>query len=155
MFLESRDTLHLGLHNSSPSDHVDQRGLPHHGGHRDVETQEEAGWQDGSQTPQKLAEGISVPCCDHGVNVDIWCADSGGGGTGPSGLHLHHPGGLPRCLHLHTLRGVRQESQRRLCQNAEINGQQIRPAQQLLQKKYLPYSNGMLVHGNELGVPLM
>ena len=98
-----------------------------------METQEEAGWQDGSQTPQKLAEGISVPWSDHGVNVDIWCADSGGGGTGPSGLHLHHPGGLPRCLHL------RREGQRRLCQNMETEGPAIRPAQQLLQKYYLVY----------------
>ena len=109
-----------------------------------METQEEAGWQDGSQTPQKLAEGISVPCCNHGVNVDIWCADSGGGGTGPSGLHLHHPGGLPRCLHLHILCDVRQEGQRRLCQNMEVKGQGINLTQQFFKckpyGKFQPYS---------------
>ena len=102
-----------------------------------METQKEAGWQDGSQTPQKLAEGISVPWSDHGVNMDIWCADSGGGGTGPSGLHLHHPGGLPRCLHLHTLCGVRREGQRRLLQNMEVKGQGISLTQQFL--KHKPY----------------
>ena len=102
-----------------------------------METQEEAGWQDGSQTPQKLAEGISVPWSDHGVNMDIWCADSGGGGTGPSGLHLHHLGGLSRCLHLHTLCGVRREGQRRLLQNMEVKGQGISLNQQFL--KHKPY----------------
>ena len=32
--------------------------------------------------------------------MDIWSADSGSGGSGPSGLHLHHHGGLPRSVDL-------------------------------------------------------
>ena len=110
----------------------------------DVETQEEANWQDRCWAYEKLAKGISVPFCDHGVNVDIWCADSGGGGTGPSGLHLHHPGGLSRCLHLHTLCDVRQEGQRKLCQNMELD-QGIRPSQQLAED-HSSYTSGECPH---------
>ena len=109
-----------------------------------METQEEADWQDRCWVYEKLAEGISVPCCNHGVNMDIWCADSGGGGTGPSGLHLHHPGGLPRCLYLHTLCDVRQEGQRKLCQNMELD-QGIRPSQQLAED-HSTYTSGEYPH---------
>ena len=63
---------------------------------------------------QELAEISSVSRDHHGVNMDIWSADSGSGGAGPSGLHLHHHGGLPRTLHLPHLCGVLQASQRSL-----------------------------------------
>ena len=70
-----------------------------------------------------MVEISVVPGGDHGVNVDIWCADSGGGGTGPSGLHLHHPGGLPRCLHLLNLRRILKKSQRSLRKMVEGESQ--------------------------------
>ena len=51
--------------------------------------------------------------------MDIWSADSGSGGAGPSSLHLHHHGGLPRTLHLSPLCSLPQGSQRSLCQTME------------------------------------
>ena len=51
--------------------------------------------------------------------MDIWSADSGSGGAGPSGLHLHHHGGLPRTLHLSPLCSLPQGSQRSLCRTVE------------------------------------
>ena len=58
-----------------------------------------------------MVEIGSVPGGDHGVNMDSGCADSGGGCTAPSGLHLHHHGGLPRSLHLPHICGLLQASQ--------------------------------------------
>ena len=65
--------------------------------------------------------------------MDIWSADSGSGGAGPSGLHLHHHGGLPRTLHLPHLCGVLQASQRSLCQMLEDKDQKFRFLQQILE----------------------
>ena len=72
-----------------------------------------------------MVESSSIPGDHHGVNVDIGSADSGSGGAGPSGLHLHHHGGLPRTLHLpHLCRAV-QASQRSVHQMLEGKGQQV------------------------------
>ena len=79
-----------------------------------------------------MVEICSDARCDHGVNMDIWCTDSGGGGTSPSGLHLHHHGGIPRCLHLPHSGGILQASQRCLCQVVEGNCQRVRLAEQVL-----------------------
>ena len=54
-----------------------------------------------------------------GVNMDNWSADSGSGGSCPSGLHLHHHDGLPRSLHLSPLCSLPQGSLRSLCQTVE------------------------------------
>ena len=79
-----------------------------------------------------MVEIGSDTCCDHGVNMDIWCADSGGGRTSPSGLHLHHHGGIPRCLHLPHSGGFLQASQKCLCQVVDDKGQRVRLPQQVL-----------------------
>ena len=65
--------------------------------------------------------------------MDIWSADSGSGGAGPSGLHLHHHGGLPRTLHLPHLCGVLQASQRSLRKMLEDKDQKFRFLQQILE----------------------
>ena len=72
---------------------------------------------------QEVAKISSVSCDHHGVNMDTRGADSGSGGAGPSGLHLHHHGGLPRTHHLPHLCGVLQASQRGLHQMLEGKGQ--------------------------------
>ena len=51
---------------------------------------------------------------DHGTDVDIGGADSGGGGITTPCLHLHHHGGLPGPLHLPPLCHLPQKSQRRV-----------------------------------------
>ena len=59
----------------------------------------------------------------HGIDMDNWSADSGSEGAGPSGLHLHHHGGLPRTLHLHHLCRAVKASQRSVRQMLEGKGQ--------------------------------
>ena len=51
--------------------------------------------------------------------MDSRNVDSGSRGAGPSGLHLHHHGGLPRTLHLPHLCSLPQGSQGCLCQVVE------------------------------------
>ena len=84
---------------------------------------------------QGLVEISNVSCGDNGVNVDIWSADSGGGGTGPSGLHLHHPGGLPRDVHLFHLSDILQASQGSVYEMVEGKGQKIDPTQEILWRR--------------------
>ena len=55
--------------------------------------------------------------------MGVWSADSGGGGTDTSGLHLHNPGGLPRSLYLHYLCLYVKECPRSLLQVVEDKGQ--------------------------------
>ena len=62
--------------------------------------EEEPEGKDGQEKYWILVESLVISFADHGVNMDNGCADSGGGCTAPSGLHLHHHGGLPRSLHL-------------------------------------------------------
>ena len=81
-----------------------------------------------------MVESCSLSCDDHGVNLDIWSADSGGGGIAASGLHLHHPSGLPRTLDLPHLCGALTTSQRRLQEVVEGKGQRVGLPQQILQR---------------------
>ena len=69
--------------------------------------------------------------------MDIWSADSGGGGTGPTGLHLHHPGGLPRDVRLPHLSDILQASQGSLCEVVEGQGQEIDPTQEVFWRSYI------------------
>ena len=79
-----------------------------------------------------MVESYYLSCGDHGANLDIWSADSGGGGIAASGLHLYHPGGLPRTLDLPHLCAVFTASQRRLQEVVEGKGQRVRLPQQTL-----------------------
>ena len=74
--------------------------------------QEKTSWKTVGKRQTKLAEDIGVSRGGNGANLDIWSADSGGGGIAASGLHLHHPGGLPRTLDLPHLCCPPQTSQR-------------------------------------------
>ena len=66
--------------------------------------QEKTSWKTVNRGYAELAEDFGVSCGGYGVDMDTWSADSGGGGTAASGLHLHHRGGLPRTLDLSHLR---------------------------------------------------
>ena len=72
---------------------------------------------------QEMVKISRIACGCNGDNLDIWSADSGGGGIAASGLHLHHPGGLPRTLDLPHLCAVLTTSQRCLHQVVEGKGQ--------------------------------
>ncbi len=72
---------------------------------------------------QEVVEISSVSGDDHGANMDYGCAGDGGGCTAPSGLHLHHHGGLPRSLHLHHFGDLLQASQRCLQKMVEEQSQ--------------------------------
>ena len=85
--------------------------------------QEETGRKDEEERNQELAESLNIACDRHGVNLDIWSADSGGGCIATSGLHLHHPGGLPGTLDLPHLCDFLTTSQGCLCQVLEGKGQ--------------------------------
>ena len=55
--------------------------------------------------------------------MGVWSANSGGRGTDTSGLYLHHPGGLPRSLHLCHLCLYVKDCPRSLLQVVEGKGQ--------------------------------
>ena len=81
---------------------------------------------------QEMFKSSNFSCGGHGVNLDNWSADSEGRGIAASGLHLHHPGGLPRTLDLPHLCAVLATSQRRLQEMVEGKGQRVRLPQQAL-----------------------
>ena len=70
-----------------------------------MEAEEETEGQDGGTTCSSLVEGGGISCGGDGGDLDCWSADSGGEGSAPSGLHLHHHGGLPGGLDLPVLCG--------------------------------------------------
>ena len=73
--------------------------------------------------------------------MDNWSADSGSGGAGTSGLHLHHHGGLSRCVDLPHLCSPPGTSQRYLHQAVEDNNEDIRQAKKFLHKDFI-HRNG-------------
>ena len=61
---------------------------------------------------QEMVYCDHTPYCDHGGNMDIRSAGSGGGGITTPDLHLHHHGGLPRTLHILSIHFFLQTSPR-------------------------------------------
>ena len=72
-----------------------------------------------------------------------WSADSGSGGAGPSGIHLHHHGGLPKCVDLPHFCSPPGTSQRCLYQAVEDNNEEIRQT-----KKFPQHKNKDVIHRN-------
>ena len=59
-------------------------------------TEEEPEGQDGQEEYWSLAESPGISYGGHGVDMDCGRVGPGCGCTAPSGLHLHHHGGLPK-----------------------------------------------------------
>ena len=127
---ESRNQVHLGLHCSSYSNHSHQHWVYNYGCCNHLETQQEEVGHNGQETSQEVVESIGLSCDSNGVNVDIWSADSGSRGDAPLGLHLHHHGGLPRCVDLLHLHCLPQGCSRCLLPAVEDKGRNIRQKKQ-------------------------
>ena len=66
-----------------------------------------------------LVESVCLSHCGDGDNLDRWRSGGRGGNTFFSCFHLHHHGGLPRCLHLCHLHYFLKAGERELYEMVE------------------------------------